>query len=338
MVSKLLTREQFSEQVIGRAKGKCVFCGDPATEAHHIMDRKLFKDGGYYLDNGAAVCNTCHMKCEDNTFTVEEVRKAAGITEVILPLDFDPDLLYDKWGNITLSDGTRVKGPLFEDTAVQKLLKRELRMYEHLVKYSSTPHLPQSRTRTEDDKVLKTIEHLLKFNGVATEKMDGENASLYNHHYHARSLDSRHHVSRDWIKSFWATIKEDIPVGWRVCGENLFAEHSIGYNDLPSYFLGFSVWTDKNECLGWDDSLEWFDLLGVTPVPVLYRGPISEQVIMDLIKGIDITVQEGFVLRNEGSFHYDDFASNVAKWVRPKHVQTDQHWMAKDVVPNGLRK
>ena len=27
---------------------------------------------------------------------------------------------------------------------------------------------------------------------------------------------------------------------------------------------------------------------------------------------------------------------NVAKWVRPNHVQTDEHWMWKDVVPNKL--
>lgn len=34
----------------------CVFCKKPATEVHHILDRKLFDDGGYYENNGASVC------------------------------------------------------------------------------------------------------------------------------------------------------------------------------------------------------------------------------------------------------------------------------------------
>lgn len=127
---QLLTRDQFREQVFKRDGNKCVFCGEPAVDAHHILDRKLFPDGGYYLNNGASVCDADHMRCETTEYSVELVREKAGITTPVLPPGFNPHVTYDKWGNAISPDGRRLKGPLFEDTAVQKLLKRDLWMYE----------------------------------------------------------------------------------------------------------------------------------------------------------------------------------------------------------------
>ena len=42
------------------------------------------------------------------------------------------------------------------------------------------------------------------------------------------------------------------------------------------------------------------------------------------------------MVRLASSFVYADFGRSVAKWVRPHHVQTDQHWMHQAVVPNGM--
>lgn len=209
--------------------------------------------------------------------------------------------------------------------------------HDRLTKYPSTPHLPQSRSRTSDDRLLVGTSHLVGRSVVITEKLDGENATLYCHHYHARSLDSRHHPSRDWIKSFWAARCSDIPEDIRICGENLYARHSIAYDDLLSYFYGFSAWNiDQNLCLSWGETLEWFDMLDIVPVPVLYQGPYNDGVVDRLIRNLDTTRHEGFVVRNADAFRYEDFAANVAKWVRPKHVQTDTHWMHAEIIPNGL--
>ena len=46
---------------------------------------------------------------------------------------------------------------------------------------------------------------------------------------------------------------------------------------------------------------------------------------------------EGYVVRLAERFAYADFAQSVAKWVRAQHVQTTQHWMFAEVVPNQLR-
>ena len=203
-------------------------------------------------------------------------------------------------------------------------------------KYPRTLHLPFSRSRTSDDKVLTSVDHFLGQDVVVTLKMDGENTSLYREGYHARSLDSRHHPSRDWLKAYHATFAHDIPEGWRICGENLYARHSIAYEALPSYFMGFSVWTEENVALSWDDSLEFFELLDIEPVPTLYRGVFDETVLRNLAKDMDTQRNEGFVVRLAGAIQYPDFAKSAAKWVRAKHVQTDEHWMHAAVQPNQL--
>ena len=128
--------------------------------------------------------------------------------------------------------------------------------YSKLFRYPHTPHLKQSRSRTDDDHVLTSSKHLEGMRVVITEKRDGESCTMYRDHYHARSLDSRHHPSRDWIKAYHATIRTDIPEGFRICGENLYAEHSIRYDDLETYFEGFSVWNSLNYCLNWFDTQE----------------------------------------------------------------------------------
>jgi hypothetical protein len=95
------------------------------------------------------------------------------------------------------------------------------------------------------------------------------------------------------------------------------------------------MWNDQNECLSWSDTLEWFSLLGIVTPPVLYQGVWSEEYLRKLV--LDTQTVEGYVVRLANSFHYDDFAKAVAKWVRAQHVQTDQHWMFAEVKPNQLR-
>jgi len=206
-----------------------------------------------------------------------------------------------------------------------------------LTKYPKTPHLPWSPGLKNDDTL---FEHLHALHGkqvVVTEKMDGENTTLYRDGIHARSLDSRHHASRDWIKAAHGAIKNGIPDRWRVCGENLYAQHSITYEELPSYFMVFNVWDDTNVCLNWEQTCNWAELLGFPTVPVLYQGVWDPQAIKtEWISRPGNT--EGYVVRVAESFHFRDFRKNVAKYVRANHIQTDEHWMAKPVVPNGIKQ
>jgi len=137
----------------------------------------------------------------------------------------------------------------------------------------------------------------------------------------------------------WAQRAHDIPEGWRVCGENMFATHSIHYRNLPSYFLGFSVWNEKNASLSWDEALEWFELLDVKHVPVLYDGIWDESKIKSLWSDADWELNEGYVIRTAEQISYKDFKTKVGKFVRKHHVQTVKHWMhGQPIVPNELDK
>lgn len=334
----LLGRDVFREAVLARSNGKCVFCKLDAVDAHHILERRLWSDGGYYVDNGAAVCEKHHIECEKTSITVEQVRDAAGIRNPIIPDHLYQDQIYDKWGNPVLDDGTRLRGELFNDSGVQKILAigGVLDKFRTWVKYPRTYHLPWTACMSKDD---RKVDNMTTFEGrevVVTLKMDGENTSMYSDHIHARSLDSRGGEDRSWVKRFHAQIQGDIPVGWRVCGENLYAKHSIYYTRLMAYFMGFSVWDNHNRCLSWDETQEYFELLGITSVPVLYRGIYDEKIVKSLWKDSDECQNEGYVLRVADSFAMQDFKSHVAKFVRKNHVAENRHWRHQRLIKNVL--
>lgn len=335
-----LGREKFRELVFARDDNKCVVCGDPAQDAHHIMERRLFDDGGYYLDNGASLCGACHLGAEQTSLSPETIRARAGIQTVWLPDHLYPDYEYDKWGNIMNANGTRIKGELFFDESVQKALAAggKLGLFMDYVKYPRTYHLPFSRGRTDDDKALLDTSYLLSKRVVVTVKMDGENTSGYwNGKVHARSLDSRSHPSQDYIRNKLGAILFELPKGWRICGENLYAKHTIPYSGLGDYFQLFSIWNDKNECLSWDETLEWAALLGLKTVPVLFQGEATDEILRNLYEpSFQGNLCEGFVVRRENSFTYGEFRRKVAKFVRANHVTENIHWLKKAVVPNEL--
>lgn len=207
------------------------------------------------------------------------------------------------------------------------------------IKYPRTYHLPWSRSYTDDDRVLMDTEHYIGKQVVVTEKLDGENTSLYRHTLHARSRDSKDHPSRHWVKGLHGMIQSQIPEGWRLCGENVYAMHSIYYEALPSYFLLFSAWNEHNLCLSWDDTEELAERLGLVTVPVLYRGVWDQKKIHELytVKSRYGGVQEGYVVRLADAFPYEQFKHAVAKFVRVNHVQTSEHWLSRPIVPNRIQ-
>lgn len=204
----------------------------------------------------------------------------------------------------------------------------ELENMTSRVKYPRTLHLPWSAGVQSDDKI-GDIPYRDDEWVIVTEKMDGENTTIYPDGYtHARSIDSKYHPSRTYVKQLAARLRG---MPYRVCGENCYAEHSVPYTELEDYFLAFSVW-DEDRCLSWSETVEFCEEWDIKMVPVIAEGFWG-----DIKKNlqIDPETQEGYVVRPLVEFSLPSFP--LRKYVREGHVQTGKHWMHQEVTPNKLR-
>jgi hypothetical protein len=206
-------------------------------------------------------------------------------------------------------------------------------------KYPRTYHLEWSPGLQNDDRRQEDYSEFIESEAgiVVSVKMDGENTNMYADKIHARSIDSKDHPTRHYVKGIWGSIRYRIPTGWRICGENLYGKHSIFYENLESYFQVFSVWDETNTCLDYGTTIEFCNELALVHVPVIYMGKYDEKLLRELPNTPAMDGHEGYVIRTYNSFKFEDFNKHVAKYVRKNHVQTDEHWMFQEVVPNKLK-
>lgn len=220
-------------------------------------------------------------------------------------------------------------------------MEYENKMNENRNKYPRTYHLPFSKALQSDDKLIDSLNAFHDQEIVVTLKMDGENTTMYHDGYsHARSIDSKTNWTRDVVKKILSVIQHDIPEGYRLCCENLYAKHSIEYPDdyLEGYVYLLSVWDEKNTCLSWDDTMLYAELLDLPTPKVLYRGIYDEKKLKEISEKLDTNIEEGFVVRLTKSIPYDEFSNCFTKYVRAGHVQEDaEHWL-KNAKPNGTPK
>ena len=208
------------------------------------------------------------------------------------------------------------------------------------MKYPRTYHLPYSPGATKDDKKLKDgwFDYFKNQEIVITEKLDGENTAFTSQDVYARSHGAP--TRTPWSRNLW----DDDGLYWKVkpllqdneivFGENLYGEHSIHYDKLPSYWFMFAQYDETTQYwASWDFVKYWAEILGVPTVPELWRGKIeSEKQLEDLVNSfvnepsLFGNNREGVVIRTTKTFPNNVFSHNVCKWVRPNHVQTDEHW------------
>lgn len=206
------------------------------------------------------------------------------------------------------------------------------------MKYPRTYHLPWSPGTTSDDRKLfgDWFENYRGKEIVITEKLDGENNAMNRTGVYARSHAAP--TTSPWTRNMWEPnglywqLKDIIGENETVYGENLFGEHSIHYDKLPSYWHIFAV-NDEVNWYSWDDVCLMSEVLKQPHAPELWRGVInSEEQLRELVDkfvhepSVYGPQREGVVIRLTSSFPVDDFSKCVCKWVRPGHVQTDEHW------------
>lgn len=211
---------------------------------------------------------------------------------------------------------------------------------DHLYKYPKTPHVPWS-VGTSDDKTLADDSQFIGKEVVVTLKMDGENTSIYRGYMHARSLYPPNHPSQSWVKQLAGQIGWLLEGDERVCGENLYAKHTVEYNELPTYFMVFSIWKG-DLCYDWKHTLLLcYELDRLNTVPVIYEGVYDKSKIIEAYQPY-AAINEGYVIRSTSSFSYEDFDKNVAKFVNPEFRQalkeSTVHWASAKVIPNKLKE
>lgn len=207
-------------------------------------------------------------------------------------------------------------------------------------KYLRTYHMPFSPGMGNDDKVMPK-ELLAKFERkqiIITEKFDGGNCALKpNFGVFARS----HSLPTDCetfnlIKNVHYFSKLHIlnPNYWYF-GENMFAIHSIIYENILDTFYLFNIYDTINKVwLSWEDVVNEAARCGFYTVPVIYQGEMMSLKELENFTSLELKKdsnlvgpREGFVLRLTDSFtEGKDFFQNIIKYVRKDHVQSDEHW------------
>jgi ATP-dependent RNA circularization protein (DNA/RNA ligase family) len=218
-------------------------------------------------------------------------------------------------------------------------------------KFPSTPHLAiLGEIPVRDDKVLTTEERdeLLKHELVIEEKVDGANLGISfddSGNLRAQNRGSYLHFpySGQWKKlSEWLEPKMDLLFEglsdrWILFGEWCYAQHSVFYNRLPDWFIGFDIF-DKNKRRFFScprrDAV--FHDLGIFQTPAITRGRFALSELKLLLSGSRLTDKpaEGIYLR----FDKGDWLEQRAKLVRPEFIQSvEEHWLRKGIRANRLK-
>jgi ATP-dependent RNA circularization protein (DNA/RNA ligase family) len=219
-------------------------------------------------------------------------------------------------------------------------------------RFPHTPHLAWlGRGQPRDDKVLSQGEAAALLAGavVVEEKVDGANLGfsttadgvlraqnrggyLAPDHCHAQFKPLW-----GWLRPRQADLAAALWPDLMLFGEWCYAVHSVVYDRLPDWFLGFDVY-DRSSGAFWDsprrDAL--LGSLGLQPVPCLARGGFLLADLEGLLAGqsrVGASPLEGVLIRKESG----GFTTARAKLVRPEFTQAiDVHWSRGALRRNDL--
>ncbi len=221
---------------------------------------------------------------------------------------------------------------------------------ENFYKFPSTPHLAVfAENEIRGDKVFSEDERksFLSHSLVVEEKIDGANLGISFDTNGSLILQNRGTELKapyagqwkklpEWINLKIENLFERLGDQYILFGEWCYAKHSIYYDRLPDWFIGFDIF-DKT-CQRFvstqvRDAL--FRAIGIAPVPFVSEGCFSISEIENLFTTTRLGHEpcEGLYLRVQN----DDWLLQRSKIVRHDFVQQiEEHWSRKQIVPNRL--
>jgi ATP-dependent RNA circularization protein (DNA/RNA ligase family) len=225
-------------------------------------------------------------------------------------------------------------------------------MKNDFFKFPATPHLAQlGDVIVRGDKVMSECERneFLLHELVVEEKIDGANLGIsFDAEGNIRTQNRGaylHFPSRgqwkklsNWLTPRIDTLFEQLTNHYILFGEWCYAQHSVVYDRLPDWFLGFDIYDRSSagffSCARRD---KMFRAIGISQVPKIGRGHFTLAEITELLSQSQLSNKpaEGLYLR----FDQGDRLVQRAKLVNPVFIQSvEQHWSHSGIKANRLEK
>jgi predicted kinase/2'-5' RNA ligase len=224
-----------------------------------------------------------------------------------------------------------------------------------LWKFPRTQHIFDLGGASRDDLVLSETERRTYMDGKTvvhvTEKVDGAQMGLsMTKDFKIRAQNRSHFVNSKyhsqfklldvWIEEHSADLVNILGDSNHVLfGEWLYAQHSVPYDALPSYFIAFDLFNKSERKFYSRQVLE--ERLGgtsITLVRSLHQGPVQDkQQLLHMLGRISAYSSsrqqiEGIYLK----IHEGSWTVSRAKIVRKDFISGNDHWSKNIITKNGL--
>ncbi len=218
------------------------------------------------------------------------------------------------------------------------------------VKFPSTPHLTVLEgASVRDDKVLSVQERdqFLSHEVVIEEKIDGANLGLsFDGDGNLLAQNRGSYIEfppsgqwkplTSWIDDRRDRLFDVLTNRFVLFGEWCFATHSVFYDRLPDWFVGFDLFDSQaKRFVNSETRHEMLALMNIHLVPQLADGcwSLGEALMLLQESRFGSAPAEGLYLRFDG----DDWLEQRAKIVRPDFIQSiEQHWTRRPLQQNRL--
>ncbi len=218
-------------------------------------------------------------------------------------------------------------------------------------KFPHTPHLLWLGTGSpREDKVLTPAEvtEFLSGEVIVEEKVDGANLGLSlgpdgrvraqsrgNYLTPGRS-HSQWNLLWPWLAEKRESLEEGLQGGLMLFGEWCYARHTVPYDALPDWFLGFDIFESSSRRF-WsvDRRNAWLHERGLVSVPEVKRGKVQLNQVSSLLttSAVGHVPMEGIYLRLDSAGWLVSRAKVVSAVFKQ---QIEEHWTRRSVVPNHL--
>ncbi len=199
------------------------------------------------------------------------------------------------------------------------------------------------------EKILSESERdaFLRHELVVEEKVDGANLGIsfdVDGNIRAQNRGSYLHLPEsgqwkklaEWLVPRTNSLFDHLADRYILFGEWCYAQHSVPYDRLPDWFLGFDIY-DKRALrfLSCNRRDEFLEKMSIAQVPIIARGHFALGDIPKLLSQSKFGSQsaEGLYLR----FDQGEQLGQRVKMVRPAFIQSvGQHWSQSEIQPNRL--